>query len=72
MMLPFETINFFLLWIFALLNLLLTIVLLRRYDQLLLLPSMLTAFEEKLTSGAPAPAFQAETIDGEFVTLADY
>lgn len=65
-----------LLGILVLLNLLLTIGTIRRLNQLTqpasVLPSDGMGEEEGLAIGSPAPDFQAETLTGEIVTLANY
>ncbi len=61
-----------LLWIVLLLNLVLTIGLIRRFNQVSTQMSSFPEAEEGLDPGTPAPDFQAETLTGEIVTLANY
>ena len=60
--------NLVLLWIVVLLNLLLTIALIRRFNKM----SSFADMDVGLEKGSQAPDFQAETLTGETVTLADY
>lgn len=69
---PILVTNLVLLWIVVLLNLLLTIALIRRFNRI---STHLSAFGDMdigLEKGSLAPDFQAETLTGETVTLADY
>ena len=59
---PILVTNLVLLWIVLLLNLLLTIALIRRFNDM----------DIGLEKGSLAPDFQAETLTGETVKLADY
>jgi peroxiredoxin len=65
---PLLVTNSVLLWIVVLLNLLLTIALIRRFHQI----SAFADMDVGLKKGSRAPDFQAETLTGETVTLADY
>lgn len=64
--------NSILIWIVLLLNLVLTLGLIRRLNQGYAQMSALREEEAGLAPGTPAPDFQAELLDGETVTLADY
>lgn len=67
-----------LLWIVVLLNLILTIALIRRFNhlstQMSTFPDIaeFSDMDKGLEVGSPAPDFQAETLSGETITLADY
>lgn len=61
-----------LLWVIVLLNLLLTIGLIRRFNQMSKHLTGLPEQHEGLAVGTPAPDFQAKTLTGEIVTLANY
>lgn len=65
---PILVTNLVLLWLVVLLNLLLTIALIRRFNRMSLFADMDVGLEK----GSLAPDFQAETLTGETVTLADY
>lgn len=67
-MLTASTANTILMWIMILLNLLLTLALIRQFNQISTLSNMEIGLEE----GSQAPDFKAETLSGETVTLADY
>lgn len=60
------------LWIVLLLNLLLTMALIRRFN--LMSGHLVTdpTIDEGLEPGTPAPAFRAETLNGDSVTLSNY
>ena len=60
--------NLVLLWIVMLLNLLLTIALIRKFNRM----SSFADINVGLEKGSQAPDFQAETLTGEIVTLAAY
>ncbi|MBW4687811.1 MAG: peroxiredoxin family protein [Komarekiella atlantica HA4396-MV6] len=64
--------NSVLLWIVVLLNLLLTIALIRRFNRISTHLSAFTDIDVGLEKGSQAPDFQAQTLTGETVTLADY
>lgn len=64
--------NLVLLWIVVLLNLLLTIALIRRFNRMSTHLSAFTDMDVGLEKGSQAPDFQAEMLTGETVTLADY
>lgn len=64
--------NLILLWIAVLLNLLLTIALVRRFNLMSTHLSPFGGMGIGLEKGSFAPDFQAETLTGETVTLADY
>lgn len=68
-MVPILVISSVLLWIIVLVNVLLTIALIRRLNQM---SSMTFPDDEGLAKGTPAPDFTAETLTGEMVTLAHY
>jgi len=61
-----------LLWIVLLANLMLTVALIRRFNQLSLQMADLSGASEGLAPGTLAPHFEAETLAGETVTLTDY
>ncbi len=65
---PVLVTNLVLLWLVVLLNLLLTIALIRRFNRM----SSFADMDVGLEKGSLAPDFQAETLTGETVTLADY
>ena len=65
-------VNSILLWVVLLLNLVLTLGLIRRLNQGFAQMSAMHEEESGLDPGTPAPDFQAETLDGETVTLANY
>lgn len=67
-MMSFANANAVLQWIVILLNLMLTIALIRQLNQMT--GSMFP--DVGLEKGSPAPDFQAETLAGETLTLADY
>jgi peroxiredoxin len=69
---PLLVTNSVLLWIVVLLNLLLTIALIRRFNQMSTHLSAFTDIDVGLEKGSQAPDFQAQTLTGETVTLADY
>lgn len=64
---PVFVISLVLLWVIVLFNLLLTFGLVRRVNTQPAMPPI-----ETLKIGEPAPAFTAETLDGETVTLAQF
>ena len=64
--------NSVLLWIVVLLNLLLTIALIRRFNDMSTNLSAFADMDVGLEKGSSAPDFQAQTLAGETVTLADY
>ena len=68
-MIPILVISSVLLWIIVLVNVLLTIALIRRLNQM---SNMAFPDDEGLEKGTPAPNFTAETLAGEMVTLANY
>lgn len=68
-MIPMLVISSILLWVVVLINVLLTIALIRRLNQM---SSMAFPDAEGLAKGTPAPDFTAETLAGEIVTLAHY
>ncbi len=65
-------ISLILLWIFVLLNLLLTVGLIRRFNRMSKEIAQFPAMQEGLEIGTPAPDFHAETLTGEIVSLAHY
>ncbi|MBD3886237.1 redoxin domain-containing protein [Phormidium tenue FACHB-886] len=67
-MLTASTANTILMWIMILLNLLLTLALIRQFNQI----STLSNMEIGLEKGSQAPDFKAETLSGESVTLSSY
>lgn len=71
-MLSISVVNLVLLWIVVLLNLLLIIALIRRFNRISTQLSAFTDIDVGLEKGSQAPDFQAEMLTGETVTLADY
>lgn len=65
----FLLVSSILLWIVVLLNLFLTLALVRRINAA---PGSLPDVENGLPTGTPAPDFSAQTLEGKKVTLADY
>ncbi|WAL61367.1 peroxiredoxin family protein [Thermocoleostomius sinensis] len=71
-MMSFSIANSILQWSAILLNLLLTIALLRQFNQLSDSIAEFSGMESGLETGSRAPDFEAETLTGETLTLADY
>ncbi|MBW4666736.1 MAG: TlpA family protein disulfide reductase [Cyanomargarita calcarea GSE-NOS-MK-12-04C] len=71
-MLSIWVVNSILLWIVVLLNLLLTIALIGRFNDISKHMSAFTDIDVGLEKGSLAPDFLAQTLTGETVTLADY
>ncbi|MEM8535434.1 MAG: TlpA disulfide reductase family protein [Chloroflexota bacterium] len=63
-----------LVWVVVIINILLTIALVRQFNRVLgqIVPFLGMGMGEKLTVGEAAPDFKAETLTGESVTLAHY
>jgi peroxiredoxin len=64
--------NSVLIWIAILLNLLLTLALIRQFNQLSANLSAFPNIDVGLEKGIQAPDFKAETLSGEIVTLVNY
>jgi peroxiredoxin len=71
MLQPLLIMSIVLLWIIVLLNLVLTLGIVRRLNNTSL-PGHDPIAENRLQSGDPAPAFSAETLDGQQVSLETY
>lgn len=68
-MIPVLVVSSIFLWLLVLVNVLLTVAIIRRLNHMSSMPPDLA---EGLAKGSVAPPFSAETLSGEVVTLANY